>query len=125
MAKVTVQFSDLSVGDDVELTIGETKIVGSVIEETNLGSKVVRLKGNKNKVVVTSRTNFTITKEQETSKEVLDELEVGEVFAYLNKYGKTFEWVKTGEDRYTKVESGRPATSFSSAGFPKPENISF
>lgn len=127
MARVTVKQSELSVGDSVELTLGGTTIVGEVIETTNRGSSVVKIEGNLNKVTVTSRTNFKITKEvvdpDAATREILDDLEVGEQFEYYNKYGKIFTWVKTGEDRYTKVDSGRPAVSFSAKGFPVAENI--
>lgn len=118
MATVETTYDALTAGQQVVLTLGGTRIEGKVKEITALGNPRIKIKNNKNTVVLTHRTNFTIEVEQEMASDVLDGLEIGEQFEYLNKYGKTFTWIKTGEDRYTKVESGRPATSFSKLGFP-------
>ena len=121
MAIKQINFSDLNVGDEVTLKLreGESVIVGSVTEVTARGNKRVTLKNNRNSVVLTPDTNFRIFADRgPTIQEILDGEEIGAVFTYRNKYGKTLTWVKSGDDRVTRVDDERPAYSLSiSAGF--------
>lgn len=122
MAFRTASYAELTVGTDVVLSLrsGESIIVGSVTEETAGGGKRVTLKNNRNSVVIYEGTNFRIEADlPETAASLLDTLYVGEMFTYgPNKFGVTKQWVKTGRDRYTRVDDERPATSYSKAGFP-------
>lgn len=113
-----VKYNELREGDKVVLTLKGTTIEGEVTDITERGNARVKIAGNKNSVVVTRRTNFTITREDPSAASVIDALPIGALFNYLNKFGKTKQWVKSGNDRYTKVEEGKPAVSFSKLGFP-------
>lgn len=121
MTQKQIQFSDLRQGEKVTLKLrdGESIIVGTVTTlPTAGGGARVALTNNGNSVVLYSTTNFRIFAERETVQDLLGELEIGSVFTYRNKYGKTIKWVKTGDDRVTKVDDTRPAYSLSiSAGF--------
>lgn len=122
MAKIT--FRNLKLNDEVTLTLPakgerkETVIHGKVTDITGIGNKRVTIDGNRNSVVLTPRTNFVIETADPSAADIIDALPIGALFDYLNKFGKTKRWVKSGEDRYTKVETGKPAVSFSKAGFP-------
>lgn len=122
MALRSASYADLKVGTSVRLSLreGESVIVGEVSEATPGGGLRIALANNANSVVIYETTNFRIEADlPPTAAEVLDELQVGTVFTYgPNRFGVTKTWVKSGDDRYTRVESGRPATSFSKAGFP-------
>jgi hypothetical protein len=119
-----IGFSDLKLNEKVTLKLGYTSTVieGTVTTLPTAGGNArVTLTNNKNSVVITPDTNFKIFADRgPTAAEVIDGLGVGAVFTYLNKFGKTKQWVKTASDRYTRVDSnsGRPAVSFSKLGFP-------
>lgn len=121
MAFRSASYADLRIGDSVILSLreGESVIVGTVTEHTEGGGLRVALKNNRNSVVIYRGTNFRIEVDRgPTAADVLDDLDVGTVFDYDNKYGNTVRFVKSGSDRYTRVDNERPATSFSRAGFP-------
>lgn len=122
MAFRTADYAELALGTRVRLSLrdGESVIVGEVTEATPGGGLRVALKNNRNSVVIYEGTNFNIEADlPELASAVLPGLHVGTVFEYgPNKYGVTKVWVKSGEDRYTRVDEERPATSFSVAGFP-------
>lgn len=113
-----IAYNQALIGDKLTVTLGDTIIKGEVVEVKRSGSRVVKIDGNLNKITLTSGTNFSIDKEEPKAADILAELEVGEQFEYLNKFGKIKLWVKTGGDRYTRVDNERPATSYSAAGFP-------
>lgn len=121
MAEKQINFDQIKVGEKLTLKLreGESVIVGTVTEETPRGNIRVALVNNRNSVVLTPATNFRIFADRgPTIQEILGDEEVGVVFSYRNKYGKTLTWVKTGEDRVTLVNDDRPAYSLSiSAGF--------
>lgn len=121
MAQKQISYSDLRLGEKVTLKLreGESVIVGTVTTlPTPGGGAKVTLTNNRNSVVLYENTNFRIFAERETIQDLLGELEVGSVFSYRNKYGKTIKWVKTGNDRVTRIDDERPAYSLSiSAGF--------
>lgn len=122
MANKQIDFSDLRDGEKVTLKLrdGESVIVGTVGEGfTAGGGRKVTLTNNRNSVVIYRGTNFRIFADRgPTIQELLGELAIGSVFTYRNKYDKTIKWVKTGEDRVTRVADDRPAYSLSiSAGF--------
>lgn len=119
-----IGYNDLRLGEKVTLKLrsGESVIVGTVTTlPTPGGNAKVTLTNNKNSVIVTADTNFRIFADRgPTAAEVLDGLQIGAVFTYKNRFGKTKKWVKSASDRYTRVDadSGRPATSFTRLGFP-------
>lgn len=123
-----IGYNDLRLNEKVTLKLraGESVIVGKVTTlPTPGGNARVTLTNNKNSVVITPNTNFKIFADRgPTAAEVLDGLRVGAVFNYLNKFGKTKQWVKTASDRYTRVDSnsGRPAVSFTRLGFPSEDS---
>lgn len=122
MAQRQIKFSELRKGEKVtaKLRDGESVIVGTVTElPTNGGGARITLTNNRNSIVIYEYTNFRIFAEREaTVQEILGDLPVGVKFSYRNKYDKTITWIKTGNDRVTKVDDTRPAYSLSiSAGF--------
>lgn len=122
MAERQVNFADIKDGEKVTLRLreGESVIVGTVKPGfTSQGGREVTLTNNRNHVVIYRDTNFRIFADRgPTINEALAGLEVGTVFTYVNKHGKAIKWVKSGEDRVTRVDDDRPAYSLSiSAGF--------
>ena len=119
-----INYSDLRLNEKVTLKLrdGESVIVGKVTTlPTPGGNAKVTLINNKNSVIVTPDTNFRIFADRgPTAAEVLDGLRIGATFTYLNRFGKRKSWVKSGSDRYTRIDSnnGRPAVSFTRLGFP-------
>ena len=126
MAIKQINVSDLRDNEEVTLRLrdGESVIVGTVEPGfTTGGGRRVSLKNNANSVVIYETTNFRVFVDRgPTVGEVLEGVVVGDVFRYRNKYGVTKEWVVTGYDRVTLVDSDRPAHSLSiSGGFPVDE----
>lgn len=122
MAIRNVNFADLKDGEEVTLRLreGESIIVGTVAPGfTTQGGRHIDLKNNRNHVVIYRDTNFRIFADRHpTIREVLAGYPVGTVFSYRNKHEKTLTWVKSGDDRVTRVDDDRPAYSLSiSAGF--------
>lgn len=121
MAEVKIDFSDLKDGQKVTLRLRdeESVIVGTVDAGfTTQGGRRVSLTNNRNSVVLYRNTNFRIFAERTTINEVLAEFSVGTVFEYISKHGARVRWVKSGDDRVTRVDDGRPAYSLSiSEGF--------
>lgn len=121
MAEVKIDFGDLKDGQKVTLRLRdeESVIVGTVDAGfTAQGGRRVSLTNNRNSVVLYRNTNFRIFAERTTINEVLAEFSVGTVFEYISKYGVRVRWVKSGDDRVTRVDDGRPAYSLSiSEGF--------
>jgi hypothetical protein len=119
-----IQYSDLRLNEKVTLKLrdGESVIVGKVTTlPTPGGNAKVTLTNNKNSVVVTPETNFRIFADrQPTAADVLDGLSIGATFTYLNRFGKRKSWVKSGTNRYTRIDANndRPAVSFTKLGFP-------
>lgn len=114
-------YADLRLGDEVTLKLreGESVIVGTVTEETEGGGLRVGLANNSNSVVIYPTTNFRIFAEAPavaSVQTILNGLEIGAVFTYYNKHGKTVRWVKSGDNRVTRVDSERPAYSLSIDG---------
>lgn len=120
MAIRNIDFSDLRDGEKVTLKLrdGESVIVGTVGEGfTDGGGRKVTLTNNRNSVVIYRDTNFRIFADRgPTIQDLLGDLDIGTVFSYRNKYNKTIQWVKTGEDRVTRVADDRPAYSLSISG---------
>ena len=122
MAERQINFADIKDGEKVTLRLreGESVIVGEVAPGfTSQGGRRVDLTNNRNHVVIYRDTNFRIFADRgPTINEALASLDVGTAFTYVNKYGKAIKWVKSGEDRVTRVDDERPAYSLSiSAGF--------
>lgn len=122
MAVRQIAFADLKDGEKVTLRLreGESIIVGTVAPGfTTQGGRRIDLKNNRNHVVIYRDTNFRIFADRgPTINEVLAGYPVGTVFSYRNKHEKTLTWVKSGDDRVTRVDDDRPAYSLSiSAGF--------
>lgn len=126
MASKQIDFAALRDGEKVTLKLreGESVIVGTVGAVTPRGGRKINLVNNANSVVIYDTTNFRIFADRgPTVGEVLEDLEIGTVFGYRNKYGVTKTWVKTGDDRVTEVNDERPAHSLSiSGGFPVDED---
>lgn len=121
-----ISFGDLRLNEKVTLKLreGESVIVGTVVDlPTTGGGARVKLTNNANSVVIYEDTNFRIFADRgPTVGEVLDGFRIGTVFTFLNKYGVTKKWVKTGFDRVTLVDNERPAHSLTiSVGFPAAE----
>ena len=121
-----ISFGDLRLNEKVTLKLreGESVIVGTVVDlPTTGGGARVKLTNNANSVVIYEDTNFRIFADRgPTVGEVLDSFPIGAVFTFLNKYGVTKKWVKTGFDRVTLVDNERPAHSLTiSVGFPAAE----
>ena len=121
-----ISFGDLRLNEKVTLKLreGESVIVGTVVDlPTTGGGARVKLTNNANSVVIYEDTNFRIFADRgPTVGEVLDGFPIGAVFTFLNKYGVTKKWVKTGFDRVTLVDNERPAPSLTiSVGFPAAE----
>ena len=121
-----ISFGDLRLNEKVtlKLRVGESVIVGTVVDlPTTGGGARVKLTNNANSVVIYEDTNFRIFADRgPTVGEVLDGFPIGAVFTFLNKYGVTKKWVKTGFDRVTLVDNERPAHSLTiSVGFPAAE----
>ena len=120
MAQRQINFAELVDGESVTLKLrdGESVIVGTVRPGfTVTGGRKIELKNNSNHVVLYRGTNFRIFADRgPTAAEAIGALQVGSVFDYVNKYGKTIRWVKTGEDRVTRVADDRPAYSLSISG---------
>lgn len=126
MAVKQIAFADLRLNEKVTLKLreGESVIVGTVVQlPTAGGGAKVKLTNNKNTVVIYEGTNFRIFADRgPTVGDVLGGFQIGDVFTYLNRFGVTKKWVKTGPDRVTLVDDTRPAHSLSiSAGFPASE----
>lgn len=122
LAEKQIPYSDLRKGEKVTLKLreGESVIVGTVaVLPTPGGGAKIALTNNANSVVIYENTNFRIFADRgPTIQELLGELNLGTVFDYANKHGKTLKWVKTGSDRVTLISDDRPAYSLSiSAGF--------
>ena len=121
-----ISFGDLRLNEKVTLKLreGESVIVGTVVDlPTTGGGARVKLTNNANSVVIYEDTNFRIFADRgPTVGEVLDGFPIGAMFTFLNKYGVTKKWVKTGSDRVTLVDNERPAHSLTiSVGFPAAE----
>ena len=122
MAERQIAFADLKDGEKVTLRLreGESVIVGTVKSGfTKQGGRRINLTNNRNSVVIYRDTNFRIFADRgPTINEALADLPVGTIFTYRNKHGVTIKWVKSGEDRVTRVNDDRPAYSLSiSEGF--------
>ena len=122
MAERQIAFADLKDGEKVTLRLreGESVIVGTVKSGfTEQGGRRINLTNNRNSVVIYRDTNFRIFADRgPTINEALADLPVGTIFTYRNKHGVTIKWVKSGEDRVTRVNDDRPAYSLSiSEGF--------
>lgn len=122
MTQKQITFDQLKLNEKVTLKLreGESVIVGTVTTlPTAGGGAKVTLTNNRNSVVLYADTNFRIFADREkTVQEILAGYAVGVKFTYRNKYGKTITWIKTGNDRVTRVNDDRPAYSLSiSAGF--------
>lgn len=119
-----IQFDDLRLNEKVTLKLrdGESVIVGTVTTlPTPGGNAKVTLTNNQNSVVITPATNFRIFVDRApTAADTISNLRVGATFSYLNKFGIRKSWVKSGSDRYTRIDAdnGRPAVSYTKLGFP-------
>lgn len=115
-----IDFAAVKDGQQVTLKLreGESVIVGTA-SHTERGNVRVTLTNNRNSVVLKPGTNFRIFADvPPTAAEFLAGLPVGATFDYKNKYGKTKSWVKSGENRFTRVGGDLPAVSYTVKGFP-------
>lgn len=120
MAERQITFADLRDGEKVTLRLrdGESVIVGTVSPGlTPGGGRKVNLTNNANSVVLYERTNFRIFADRgPTAAEAIGALPLGSIFEYRNKYDNVVRWVKSGDDRVTRVDDERPAYSLSISG---------
>lgn len=120
MAERQITFADLRDGEKVTLRLreGESVIVGTVEPDLTVqGGRRVTLTNNRNHVVIYRDTNFRIFADRgPTAAEAIGRLPLGSIFDYRNKYDKVVRWVKSGDDRVTRVDDERPAYSLSISG---------